>query len=60
MYSGSDTVYGRAGDDVINVGDSNADDVVDCGEDGPGIADNDRVHADLGDTLINCETVTVQ
>jgi hypothetical protein len=54
---GRDTVSTGAGDDEISVIDDVGNDVVDCGEDGPGITDNDTVNADSGDTLINCERV---
>ena len=47
---GLDTIYGRAGDDVIDVQNGVPDDAVDCG------AGHDAVRADPGDSIAtSCE-----
>ena len=50
-----DTISAGAGNDWISVLDFAGGDTVDCGEDGPGIADDDQVFFDAGDTITNCE-----
>lgn len=55
-----DTIHGGAGNDWISVMDFAGGDTVDCGEDGPGITDDDRVFFDPGDTVTNCERLNGQ
>jgi hypothetical protein len=50
-----DDVFGGAGNDWISVSDFEGGDFVDCGEDGVGVADDDQVFFDAGDTITNCE-----
>lgn len=53
---GNDTIRAAGGDDEIDVADASDGDVVDCGEDLIGGADNDGVLYDLGDQVsANCE-----
>ena len=51
-----DDVFGGAGNDWISVQDFDGGDFVDCGEDGPGITDEDQVFLDANDEPpANCE-----
>jgi Ca2+-binding RTX toxin-like protein len=55
-HTGADTIYGGGGDDYIRADDGSGGDVVDCGEDLFGGADNDDVYYDLGDEIASdCE-----
>jgi hypothetical protein len=58
--AGNDTVSGGAGNDRISAMDFSGGDSVDCGEDGAGVTDEDKVFVDPGDTHKNCESVNGQ
>jgi Ca2+-binding RTX toxin-like protein len=54
--SGADNIYGGGGNDYIRADDGSGGDVVDCGEDIFGDADQDDVYYDLGDEIASdCE-----
>jgi hypothetical protein len=55
-----DTISGGAGNDWISAMDFSGGDSVDCGEDGAGVTDEDKVFVDPGDTQTNCERVNGQ
>jgi hypothetical protein len=54
-FQGVDRIWGEQDSDIIEVNDRTGGDYVDAGE---SIGDEDRVCADIGDTVVNAELIT--